>query len=73
MIGIKHTMQNVYNFLQERHSEGDPGNWIWPHQNTTVEWFDWADGQPNNYHGQNCLVSNKSLKMFFLIHTMIII
>ena len=46
--------------LQERHSEGDPGTWMWPHQNTTVEWFDWADGQPNNYHGQNCLVSNNS-------------
>merc|ERR1712045_434690 len=21
----------------------------------TVEWFDWADGQPNNLNGQNCL------------------
>ena len=59
MIRIKDTIQNVYNFIQERHSEGDPGTWMWPHQNTTVEWFDWADGQPNNYHGQNCLVSNE--------------
>jgi len=23
--------------------------------NTTVEWFDWAPGQPNDYHRQQCL------------------
>ena len=21
-------------------------------RNTTVEWFDWADDEPNNFHGQ---------------------
>ena len=24
--------------------------------NKTVEWFDWADGQPNNLQGQDCVV-----------------
>ena len=42
--------------VKERHSEGSPGNWWWPHMNESVTWFDWADGQPNNHHGQNCLV-----------------
>merc|ERR1740123_2082450 len=23
--------------------------------NESVVWFDWADGQPNNFHGQNCI------------------
>ena len=41
--------------LQERHSEHHPGEWFWPHANKTVEWFDWADGQPNNLQGQDCL------------------
>jgi len=37
------------------HSEHVPGTWVWEHRNTTVEWFDWADDEPNNFHGQNCL------------------
>merc|ERR1712136_75763 len=24
--------------------------------NTTVDWFDWAPGEPNDYHRQQCLV-----------------
>ena len=35
--------------MQERHDEHHPGTWVWPHLNTTVQWTDWADGQPNNY------------------------
>ena len=27
--------------LKERHSEGSPGNWMWEHMNTTIDWFDW--------------------------------
>merc|ERR1711970_413176 len=42
-------------FTNERHNENAPGEWFWPHANKTVEWFDWADGQPNNLNGQNCL------------------
>merc|ERR1712115_279707 len=42
-------------FTGERHSENAPGEWIWPHKNETVQWFDWAEGQPNNYHGQYCM------------------
>merc|ERR1712121_237674 len=32
------------------------GEWNWPHMNKTVEWFDWADDQPNDWHNENCLV-----------------
>ena len=35
-----------------RHSEHQPGVWWWEHRNETVSWFDWADGQPDNYHGE---------------------
>ena len=42
-------------FTGERHSENQPGEWIWPHKNETVQWFDWADGQPNNQYGQYCM------------------
>merc|ERR1712107_305257 len=39
-----------------RHSEHQPGTWTWDHMNETIEWFDWGDGQPNNYdHQQMCL------------------
>ena len=51
--------------MKERHSEGSPGNWTWEHMNTTIDWFDWADGQPNNYHGQNCLVMREYHDPFF--------
>jgi len=38
------------------HNIHHPGNWVWEHRNTTVQWFDWADGEPNNFHhGENCL------------------
>ena len=42
-----------------------PGAWWWPHRNTTVEWFDWADGQPNNFQGQDCLVMMEEHNPFF--------
>merc|ERR1711997_167248 len=38
-----------------RHNEQNPGEWIWEHLNSTVEWFDWAPGQPDDYHRQQCL------------------
>merc|ERR1712024_387827 len=43
-------------YTEDRHDEHQPGNWTWTHKNAPVEWFDWAEGQPNNIHGQNCLV-----------------
>ena len=44
-------------YTTERHGEGNPGEWIWPHMNKTVEWADWADGEPNNY-GHEVELSN---------------
>merc|ERR1711981_1079132 len=38
-----------------KHSEHSPGEWIWEKLNTTVEWFDWAPGQPNDSHRQQCM------------------
>merc|ERR1711913_122876 len=31
------------------------GEWWWPHKNQSVSWFDWADGEPNDYHNEDCL------------------
>ena len=42
--------------VQESHSEASPGEWWWPHQNASVGWFDWAQGQPDNFHGEDCVV-----------------
>merc|ERR1719186_877042 len=36
-------------------ADHDNGKWVWPHRNTTVEWFDWARGQPNDWENENCL------------------
>jgi len=38
-----------------KHNEHVPGEWIWEHANTTVQWFDWAPDEPNDYHRQQCL------------------
>merc|ERR1712227_631120 len=38
-----------------KHDEHRPGEWIWEHLNTTVDWFDWAPNEPNDYHRQQCL------------------
>ena len=42
---------------QSRHSEHSPGEWIWPHANQSVQWFDWAEGEPNSYGpgGEYCM------------------
>ena len=29
---------------------------MWESTNKTVEWFDWAPGQPDDWHRQQCLV-----------------
>ena len=41
--------------FQSKHNDHNPGEWRWEKLNTTVEWFDWAPGQPNDYHRQQCL------------------
>jgi len=37
------------------HNDHIPGTWMWEHRNTSVQWFDWGDNEPNNFNGQNCL------------------
>ena len=34
------------------HDEHVPGTWLWEHRNTTVQWFDWGEDEPNNFRGQ---------------------
>merc|ERR1712241_226250 len=55
------------------HTEEHPGEWIWEHANTTVQWFDWAPREPNNYHRQQCLVicATQCLGLLILIIGMI--
>jgi len=51
-----------------RHSEHQPGEWRWDHMNTTIEWFDWWDGQPDNYeHHEMCLTLWEQHDPFFPI------
>merc|ERR1712026_580478 len=52
------------------HSEEHPGEWIWEHANTTVQWFDWAPNQPDDYHRQQCMayIRYTSLGMTYTYH-----
>ena len=52
-------------FTEGRHGENNPGEWFWPHKNETVQWFDWADGEPNNIQGEDCLVLREYHNPFF--------
>jgi len=38
-----------------KHNDHNPGQWVWEHLNSTIEWFDWAPGEPNDWHRQQCL------------------
>jgi len=46
------------------HSDHNQGNWIWDHSNTTVEWYDWMKGEPNDWHSQDCLTFLKDQDIF---------
>merc|ERR1712184_68459 len=52
------------------HSEEHPGEWIWENANTTVQWFDWAPNQPDDYHRQQCMayIRYTSLGMTYTYH-----
>merc|ERR1711953_1219997 len=39
----------------DRHDDHVNGNWWLPHANASVQWFDWGDNEPNDFHGQNCM------------------
>merc|ERR1719228_1765932 len=46
----------------------EPGTWTWDHMNETIEWFDWHDGEPNNFgHNENCLALREYHDPFFPI------
>merc|ERR1711970_1438913 len=46
------------------HSDHNWGNRIWDHENTTIEWYDWMKGEPNDWRGQNCLTYLKDQDVF---------
>merc|ERR1712121_328562 len=52
---------------EDRHDpDHSPGTWTWQHKNEQVTWFDWADGEPNNYDYQEyCLVMMEEHNPFF--------
>ena len=41
---------------QTKHDTHNTGEWIWETSNKTINWFDWAPGEPNDWHRQQCLV-----------------
>jgi len=46
------------------HGDHNQGNWLWDHGNKTVTWFDWYDGEPNDWHSQDCLTYLKDQDIF---------
>merc|ERR1711892_916928 len=39
----------------DHHNDHVNGNWMWPKQNVSVDWFDWGENEPNDYHTQFCM------------------
>ena len=37
------------------HDDHNWGNWTWDHAGTELTWYDWAQGEPNDYHRERCL------------------
>merc|ERR1712071_63249 len=50
---------------QGHHSDHYYGEWLWRHRNATIEWFDWADNQPDDDHQENCLTLWEQHDPFF--------
>lgn len=51
------------------HDTHQPGVWTWEHWNTTVEWFDWADGEPNDWqYRQQCLTFQRFQDRFGFVN-----
>merc|ERR1712077_9584 len=46
------------------HSDHHWGNWTWDHTGTEVQWYDWMDGEPNDWHNQDCMTYLKDLGRF---------
>merc|ERR1712055_32837 len=40
---------------KQHHDDHQNGNWLWTHSNKSVEFFDWGENEPNDFHSQNCL------------------
>merc|ERR1711973_12212 len=40
------------------------GHWTWDHCGSDVQWFDFYDNEPNNWHSQNCLTFLKDQDIF---------
>jgi len=47
-----------------RHSEHNWGNWTWDHDNEQVQWFDWMNGEPNDFDSQDCMTYLKNQDPF---------
>jgi hypothetical protein len=48
-----------------RHDEHNWGNWTWDHSGSELTWYDWMDGEPNNWeHHQQCLTMLKLQDIF---------
>jgi len=37
------------------HGDHNWGNWQWEHSGAAVAWYDWMDGEPNDWNSQDCL------------------
>merc|ERR1711935_386293 len=35
---------------EDHHDDHVNGNWRWQHSNVSVQWFDWGQNEPNDYH-----------------------
>merc|ERR1712235_35516 len=77
LISAKQGQNNIgtpgYNFqdqwwigatCQGPHGDHNQGHWTWDHCGSDVQWFDFYDNEPNNWHSQNCLTFLKDQDIF---------
>merc|ERR1711976_382534 len=50
--------------VQGHHDDHHFGNWTWDHNGVSLDWFDFYDGEPNDWHSQNCLTYLKDQDIF---------
>jgi len=47
------------------HGDHNWGHWTWDHNGNDVTWYDWMDGEPNDWqHEQGCLTFLKDQDLF---------
>merc|ERR1712168_801443 len=51
------------------HDDHNWGNWTWDNAGTELKYYDWMDGEPNDFRSQNCLTFVNNFVAFGFYNT----